>query len=40
MTHASRRFVDVASDEQKAEAARWWLDLTAAGGEGMVVSLR
>lgn len=29
--------VDLASPESRAEATRWWLDLTAAGGEGMVV---
>jgi len=37
ITHTRHRFVDLASDEQKAEATQWWLDLTAAGGEGMVV---
>jgi polynucleotide kinase-phosphatase len=29
--------VDLASAEDRAAATRWWLDLTAAGGEGMVV---
>jgi hypothetical protein len=29
--------VDLSSDQQKAEAAEWWLDLTSSGGEGMVV---
>lgn len=31
------RFVDLSSPRAREEAARWWLDLTAAGGEGMVV---
>jgi polynucleotide kinase-phosphatase len=37
ITHTRHRFVDLASTEQRAEATRWWLELTAAGGEGMVV---
>jgi polynucleotide kinase-phosphatase len=37
ITRTRHRFVDLSSDEQKAEATQWWLDLTAAGGEGMVV---
>jgi polynucleotide kinase-phosphatase len=37
ITHTRHRFVDLSDDEQQAEATRWWLDLTAAGGEGMVV---
>jgi len=32
-----RRFVDLADEVTKAEATRWWTDLTAGGGEGMVV---
>ncbi|MEN6626659.1 MAG: polynucleotide kinase-phosphatase [Candidatus Sumerlaeia bacterium] len=31
------RVVDLADDSNRAGAIRWWLDLTAAGGEGMVV---
>lgn len=30
-------FVDLGSDEEREAATRWWLDLTGAGGEGMVV---
>jgi polynucleotide kinase-phosphatase len=30
-------FVDLSSARQRAEAADWWLELTAAGGEGAVV---
>src|SRR5690606_18447772 len=37
ITPTRHRFVDLTSVEQRAEATRWWLDLTAAGGEGMVV---
>ncbi|WP_255641696.1 polynucleotide kinase-phosphatase [Isoptericola luteus] len=37
ITPTRHRFVDLTSAEQRAEATRWWLDLTAAGGEGMVV---
>lgn len=37
ITPTRHRFVDLTSAEQRAEAVRWWLDLTAAGGEGMVV---
>jgi protein phosphatase len=33
----SHRFVDVDDDAQVAEATAWWLALTEAGGEGMVV---
>jgi protein phosphatase len=29
--------VDLSSQESEDEATRWWLDLTARGGEGMVV---
>ncbi|WP_028059672.1 polynucleotide kinase-phosphatase [Candidatus Solirubrobacter pratensis] len=32
-----RRFVDVTDPAQEAEATAWWEELTAAGGEGMVV---
>jgi protein phosphatase len=32
-----RRAVEVGDPESVAEATRWWADLTAAGGEGMVV---
>lgn len=31
------RVVDVSDDTDRAEAVRWWEDLTARGGEGMVV---
>jgi polynucleotide kinase-phosphatase len=37
ITPTRHRFVDLASDGERAEATRWWLDLTASGGEGMVV---
>nr|WP_100423096.1 polynucleotide kinase-phosphatase [Sediminihabitans luteus] len=37
VTHTRHRFVDLTDDAQRADAVRWWLDLTAAGGEGMVV---
>lgn len=37
ITPTRRRFVDLSSAEQRAEATQWWLDLTAGGGEGMVV---
>jgi polynucleotide kinase-phosphatase len=30
-------FVDLSSERARAEAADWWLELTAAGGEGVVV---
>ncbi len=33
----ARRVVDLADEEAVAEATRWWLELTGAGGEGMVV---
>jgi hypothetical protein len=35
--HTERRVVDLADDAQVEQASAWWLDLTAAGGEGMVV---
>lgn len=31
------RFVDLPSSEEREAATQWWLDLTANGGEGMVV---
>jgi polynucleotide kinase-phosphatase len=37
ITHTRHRYVDLTDDDQKADAVRWWLELTAAGGEGMVV---
>ena len=37
ITPTRHRFVDLGSAEQRAEAAAWWEELTAAGGEGMVV---
>jgi polynucleotide kinase-phosphatase len=37
ITPTRHRFVDLASVEQRAGAAAWWVELTAAGGEGMVV---
>ena len=37
ITRTRHRYVDLADDAQKDEATRWWSDLTAAGGEGMVV---
>ncbi len=32
-----RVFADLASEQECADAAQWWQDMTAAGGEGMVV---
>jgi protein phosphatase len=37
ITPTRHRFVDLSSEESRADAVRWWLDLTAGGGEGMVV---
>jgi polynucleotide kinase-phosphatase len=37
ITPTRHRFVDLSSDADRAGAARWWLELTAAGGEGVVV---
>ncbi len=37
LTPTRHRFVDLSDAGQRADAVRWWLDLTAAGGEGMVV---
>src|SRR5690606_19330600 len=31
------RLVDLADDEARGSATEWWLELTASGGEGMVV---
>jgi polynucleotide kinase-phosphatase len=37
ITPTRHRFVDLSSEQARAEAASWWLELTAAGGEGFVV---
>ncbi|KRC57000.1 MULTISPECIES: polynucleotide kinase-phosphatase [unclassified Nocardioides] len=37
ITPTRHRFVDLASAAEREAATAWWLDLTAAGGEGMVV---
>ncbi len=37
LLRTERRFVDLADDAAVAEAARWWEELTAGGGEGVVV---
>jgi polynucleotide kinase-phosphatase len=37
ITRTRHRFVDLSSPEDRDQATQWWLDLTAAGGEGMVV---
>jgi polynucleotide kinase-phosphatase len=37
VTPTRQLFVDLASEGSRADAVEWWLDLTAAGGEGMVV---
>lgn len=37
ITQTRHRYVDLADEAQKADAVQWWSDLTAAGGEGMVV---
>lgn len=37
ITPTRRRVVDLASAADRADAAAWWDDLTATGGEGMVV---
>lgn len=37
ITPTRHRFVDLASQDEREAATRWWLDLTASGGEGMVV---
>src|SRR5690606_14721653 len=36
-TKTRRRVVDLADEAAVDDATRWWLELTAAGGEGMVV---
>jgi protein phosphatase len=37
IVRTERRFVDVTDPAQEADATAWWEELTAAGGEGMVV---
>lgn len=37
VTPTRHRFVDLSSAAEREAATRWWLDLTAGGGEGMVV---
>ena len=37
VTPTRHRYVDLSSAQQRAEAADWWLELTSAGGEGVVV---
>ncbi len=37
LTPTRHRFVDLSSAAEREEATQWWLGLTAAGGEGMVV---
>ncbi len=37
ITPTRHRFVDLSSRAERAAATQWWLDLTADGGEGMVV---
>ncbi|TNM37737.1 polynucleotide kinase-phosphatase [Nocardioides albidus] len=37
ITPTRHRYVDLASAAEREAATRWWLDLTAGGGEGMVV---
>ncbi|UNX55225.1 polynucleotide kinase-phosphatase [Georgenia sp. TF02-10] len=37
ITPTRHRFVDLSAAEEREAATRWWLELTAAGGEGMVV---
>jgi len=37
ITPTRHRFVELASPDERAAAVTWWLGLTAAGGEGMVV---
>ena len=37
ITPTRHRFVDLASREERDAATQWWLDMTANGGEGMVV---
>ncbi|GAB4008435.1 polynucleotide kinase-phosphatase [Nocardioides ultimimeridianus] len=37
ITPTRHRFVDLSSPGEREAATQWWLDLTAGGGEGMVV---
>lgn len=37
ITPTRHRFVDTSSAREREAATRWWLELTASGGEGMVV---
>jgi polynucleotide kinase-phosphatase len=37
ITPTRHRFVDLSSAQERREATAWWLDLTSAGGEGIVV---
>ncbi|MFT3872647.1 MAG: polynucleotide kinase-phosphatase [Nocardioides sp.] len=37
ITPTRHRFVDLSSADEREAATQWWLDLTASGGEGMVV---
>lgn len=37
ITPTRHRFVDLSSDSERQAAVDWWLELTSAGGEGMVV---
>lgn len=37
ITPTRHRFVELSSADERASATQWWLDLTADGGEGMVV---
>lgn len=37
ITPTRHRFVDLASTQDRDAATQWWLELTAGGGEGMVV---
>jgi hypothetical protein len=37
ITPTRHRFVDLSSAEDRSRAADWWLELTSAGGEGVVV---
>ncbi len=37
ITATRHRFVDLSSPAEREAATQWWLDLTASGGEGMVV---
>ncbi|MFL6290717.1 MAG: polynucleotide kinase-phosphatase [Thermoanaerobaculia bacterium] len=37
LTPTPYRIVDLADPESEAEAVRWWMEMTEAGGEGMVI---